>query len=120
MAIQKLLLTGLNCSYYLLKEKRHDFSTAQDWIICTSFWSHFYHKGFKPVLCGKKRREYFEVVFLVTYMSEFKYKMQTCEEFRMANRYSLISSVPEKFRNPTNQVAPSKGLNRTAALAACL
>ena len=41
----------------------------------------------------------------------------TCMEFRMANRYSVINRVPEKFRRPTTHVTPSRGHSRAAALA---
>ena len=53
----------------------------------------------------------------VPYISPASPARFTCMEFRMANRYSVISRVPEKFRKPTTQVTPRRGHSRAAALA---
>ena len=52
----------------------------------------------------------------VPYISPDSPARFTCMEFRMANRYSVISRVPEKFRKPTTHVTPSRGHSRAAAL----
>ena len=53
----------------------------------------------------------------VPYISPDSPARFTCMEFRMANRYSVISRVLEKFRNTTSHVRPSRGHSRAAALA---
>ena len=53
----------------------------------------------------------------VPYISPDSPARFTCMEFRMANRYSVISRVPEKFRKATTHVTPSRGHSRAAALA---
>ena len=60
---------------------------------------------------------YAEFLQPVLYISPVSPAHFTCMEFRMANRYSVISRVPEKFRKPTTHVTPSRGHSRAAALA---